>query len=56
MSLLFNKPASGLLNKMSHFAAALGVTKIISKIIINLVTPKAGAKREPLFNKLMPVC
>jgi hypothetical protein len=28
------------------------VTKITSLIFINLVTPKARAKHEPLFNKL----
>jgi hypothetical protein len=27
------------------------VTKIISRILINLVTPKARPKHEPLFNK-----
>jgi hypothetical protein len=27
------------------------VTKVIPKTIINFVTPKAGAKRELLFNK-----
>ncbi len=27
------------------------MTKIISLIFINLVTPKAQAKQEPLFNK-----
>ena len=31
--------------------AQQSVTQIISATIMNMVTPKAGAKREPLFNK-----
>jgi hypothetical protein len=28
------------------------MTKFITMIVLNLVTPKAAAKLEPLFNKL----
>jgi hypothetical protein len=42
---------AGLLNKSLISAAALGVTKFIVTIFINLVTPKAAAKHEFLFNK-----
>ncbi len=35
---LFNKSASGLLDKISYLAAALGVTKIISIIVMYCVT------------------
>ncbi len=34
------------------YGAEQSVTKIISASIMNLVTPKAGAKHELLFNKL----
>jgi hypothetical protein len=36
--LLFNKPEAGLLNKCSCLAAALGATKFIGVIVMNLVT------------------
>jgi hypothetical protein len=36
--------------------AQQSVTKIISPTIMNLVTPKAGAKHELLFNKSALVC
>jgi hypothetical protein len=36
----------------SFDAAQQSVTKFIAMIVINLVTPKAGAKHELLFNKL----
>ncbi len=61
--LLFNKLAfqvylsakvateAGLFNKSSSSSAALGVTKFVATIFINLVTPKAAAKHELLFNK-----
>ena len=36
--------------------AQQSVTKVIYVITMNLVTPKAGAKLELLFNELRPVC
>jgi hypothetical protein len=40
LQLVFKKPASGagLLNKSSHLAAALGVTKFITNTVMNFVT------------------
>jgi hypothetical protein len=33
------------------YAAEQSVTKFVAKIFVNLVTPKAATKLQPLFNK-----
>jgi hypothetical protein len=63
---LFNKPASALSFNLTrggfveHVSltevAQQSVTQIISLTFVNLVTPKARAEQEHLFNNLRPVC
>ncbi len=54
---MFNKPTSGevrgwFVDHLSQtYVAQHSVTKIITLAIVNLVTPKVGAKHELLFNK-----
>ncbi len=50
---LYRQSRGGFVKQLGQtYAAQQGVTKIISLTFINLVTPKARAKHEPLFNKL----
>jgi hypothetical protein len=58
---MFNKPTSeargGFVEQLSATKVAQqSVTKIISLKTVNLVTPKAAAKHELLFNKPASVC
>ncbi len=45
----------GLLNISPTKVVQQSATKIISVTIMNLVTPKAGAKHDLLFNKMASV-
>jgi hypothetical protein len=44
---MFNKPTSGLVEHLSLTSA----TKVVTMIIVNLVTPKGAAKHDILFNE-----